>query len=558
MHALRLLSTASALVFGASLAIAPGVAAPVAATLPTTPTVEFDKDNYAREMTLIFYAITDPARTRTVWISCNGGTDRSDPVPFAARLLVSLDLPGCEGYGLKTVDVQVEEADHTPVLWGQVTPGITPKMTIEMPLPATTGHSFTFRARYPADYALPAGSMCRYEFRWGNDKSLLHNEYDETFGALGFDAHAVGGNCPTWTFTLPWVPYRQFELYLSVGTVSGDSSEWGDSYHVRFRADEDGTGRRITASNLPLAQVLPDTYTPIVGESVTYTRYLVGGAAAGTNSVWRAWLGSGDNPRVWEKYGGSTLTITPAVTGDLLVSWQRMSGLFFYAMYDPPVRHRDRYRPNTSAPVQRIGTGAVGATIPVKITWDGSDRGWGIAKYQLDRSVDGGAWKRITSAKVKEKVQALLPGHSYRFRVRAIDKYGNTGHWDYGPTFRPRVAEDGSSATTYSPAWVRVPDATARGGSLRESGVAGSGARFTFTGRDVAWIAERGPGHGKAKVYVDGKFVTTVDLQAAAEAPARLVFRKHWGTRATHTVRVVVLGTAGRPLVDVDGFVVLR
>ncbi len=559
MHARRTPRAFVGAALALTLLVTPGLVSPVEAKTPTTPTVDFDKNNYARDMTLIFYAIPDPGGARTVVISCDGGAHASDPYPFASRFVVSLDLPGCEGYGLKTVSVQVF-ADTTSIFYGQVTPGINARMTLGMPDPAITGHPFTFTFAYPADYSLPTGSMCRYEFRWGNDRSLLQNDYDETFGALGFDAHAVSGTCPTWTFRLPWVPYRQFELYVTVGTPEEDGEiAFGGGAHVRFDAAQDGTERRITSSNLPIAQVLPSTYTPIVGNPVTYTRYLIGGASAGSSSVWRAWLGSGDNPDVWEVHGGSTLTITPRRAGNLVVGWQRMSGLFFYAMYDPPVRYRDSYRPTTTTPRQHVGSGAAGgASVPATITWDGSDRGWGIAKYQLDRSADGGAWKRVVSAKVKTTTQSLVAGHAYRYRVRAIDKYGNVGRWQYGPTFRVRMAGDASTAIRYTPAWTIVADATARGGSLRESVVAGSAARFTFSGRDLAWIAERGPGHGKAKVYVDGELSKTVDLAATADAPARIVFRKHWSARGIHTIRVVVSGTAGRPTVGVDGFIVLR
>jgi hypothetical protein len=103
-----------------------------------------------------------------------------------------------------------------------------------------------------------------------------------------------------------------------------------------------------------------------------------------------------------------------------------------------------------------------------------------------------------------------------------------------------------------------VADATARGGTIREASAATSQATFAFTGRDVAWIAERGPGHGIAKVYVDGALAATVDLDATVDAPARVVFRRLWSTKADHTVRIVVQGTAERPIVSVDGFAVLR
>jgi hypothetical protein len=157
-----------------------------------------------------------------------------------------------------------------------------------------------------------------------------------------------------------------------------------------------------------------------------------------------------------------------------------------------------------------------------------------LRKFQLDRSTDGGAWKRILSAKVKTLTQSLVPGHSYRYRVRAIDKYGNIGYWDYGPTFRPRITEDASTAITYSAAWAPVADATARGGSLHESAAAGSVARYRFTGRDVAWIAERGPGHGRARVYLDGVLVATVDLAATTDAPACVSRSASTGQPARH------------------------
>jgi hypothetical protein len=74
----------------------------------------------------------------------------------------------------------------------------------------------------------------------------------------------------------------------------------------------------------------------------------------------------------------------------------------------------------------------------------------------------------------------------------------------------------------------------------------------------VGWIAERGPGHGKGKVYVDGVYITTVDLFAAAAQPRTIVFARHWSSVGTHVVRIVNQATTGRPLIDVDGVAVLH
>ena len=66
---------------------------------------------------------------------------------------------------------------------------------------------------------------------------------------------------------------------------------------------------------------------------------------------------------------------------------------------------------------------------------------------------------------------------------------------------------------------------------------------------------DRGPGHGKAKVYVDGVLIRTVDLNASLDAPRRMIFRRHWSTVGSHTVKIVVSGTG---VVGLDAFVVLR
>ena len=534
-------------------ALAAGVLPAAAqAAAPTVSIIQNDTD--VRQAKLKFSGITDTG-TVTVTLSCDGLLTESDALPYAATMTVSLDLPGCEGYGVFDLWVTVYD-DGSTLLQESGGVSISPKLTIEMPTPAETGHTFTFRPRYPDDYQAPADAWCRYEFRWGNDQSLLNN-YDETFGALGFDARVVDGNCPTWTFTLPWVPYPQFELYLSVGRISAQESEWWDDAYARFDAAVEGTNPRITASNLPMAQVLPSTYTPIVGQPITYTRYLIAGAKPGSSSTWTAWQGQGDHPNVWHQEGGATFTITPREPGDVVVQWQRMSGSFLYAMFDPPVRYRDRIRPTTTAPIAKV-SGGVGTTVPVTLTWTGRDVGWGIARYQLERSLDGGAWKRLLSSRTKTLTQALMPGHAYRYRVRAIDQYGNVGAWTYGGTFRPTLIADGAAAVRYGGSWQVAADPSATGGALHESDAAGAWARLTFTGRAFAWIAERGPGHGRARVYVDGALLTTVDLTATADSPLGLVVRKAWTTAGQHVVKIVVVGTPGRPTVDVDGFVVLR
>jgi hypothetical protein len=52
--------------------------------------------------------------------------------------------------------------------------------------------------------------------------------------------------------------------------------------------------------------------------------------------------------------------------------------------------------------------------------------------------------------------------------------------------------------------------------------------------------------------------VATISLRTPSAAYKRLVFARSWGRSATHTIRIVVLGTAGHPRVDLDTFLIIR
>jgi hypothetical protein len=111
---------------------------------------------------------------------------------------------------------------------------------------------------------------------------------------------------------------------------------------------------------------------------------------------------------------------------------------------------------------------------------------------------------------------------------------------------------------TYRGSWRIARNRHLVGGSAHWSTAAGARARFRFTGRQVAWVAAVGPGRGKARVYVDGRYATTVNLHATVSGTRRVVFTRSWATSGIHSIRVEVVGTPRHARVDVDGFVTLR
>jgi hypothetical protein len=217
----------------------------------------------------------------------------------------------------------------------------------------------------------------------------------------------------------------------------------------------------------------------------------------------------------------------------------------------------DNVAPSATNPKLAPRTGAsqtFGGHLPVRLSWTGSDNLSGIARYQVARQFDGGAWSSPWTVTTPNSYLLVAPWHDYRFRVRPIDYAGNVGAWRYGNTVRFRRFEDDSAKVKYSISWHTTVDGPWWDGVAQQSWKSGSWARFTITGRSFAWIGLRAPDRGRAAIYVNGAYVTTVDLYAASQQPWAIAWSKTWAISATRTIEIRVLGTPGRPKIEVDGF----
>ena len=221
----------------------------------------------------------------------------------------------------------------------------------------------------------------------------------------------------------------------------------------------------------------------------------------------------------------------------------------------------DTTAPTVAAPNHAPALGkTVGTTgiVPTTVTWSASDAS-GIAAYQLYVSTNGGAWTSVAlaSATARSATLNLTPGNRYVFTVRAKDGAGNWSGWKYGVAITPANLGDASNAMTYSSGWTRYSRTYATNGTMTSSPRAGARASVKFTGRAFGWVATKYAGAGKARLYLDGVLQGTWDLYSASTLPRRTV--ASWqGAYGTHTVTIEVLGTSGRPAVDVDSFVILR
>lgn len=251
-----------------------------------------------------------------------------------------------------------------------------------------------------------------------------------------------------------------------------------------------------------------------------------------------------------------TLTATAAGSGAVTVQGRGVVGSV------PVVVVADTFAPAASAPVSSLPVDeTIGSSVPLDVRWSAAtDRGTGVASYELELRTDGGAWKTVAlpSPTALAVTPSLLRNRTYQFRLRAIDEVGNASAWKNGRSFRLAVAPETTRALRFvRGTWSRSTSVSYDGRQARTTRTTEAVARFTFTGTGFAWVSARSPVRGIAHVSVDGGAPVTVDLYRATSIARQMVLARTWSSSGTHTVVITAVGTAGHPRVDIDAFVVL-
>lgn len=222
----------------------------------------------------------------------------------------------------------------------------------------------------------------------------------------------------------------------------------------------------------------------------------------------------------------------------------------------------DLTKPTTRGPVKAgyvAGTTMSGSFVTLRATWPAAtDTGTGVGSYRVWVSKDGHSY---TLAGAPTGLSFSIPaanGHSYRFRVYAVDRAGNAGKSFYSATTRVAAYQETSRSVRYAGTWATSKSTLYYGGAAKATSKKGNATALTFTGRSVAWTSLLAPTRGSANVYVDGRLISTVNLYSLSTTARRIVFARTWTTSGTHTIKVIVRGTAGHPRVDLDAFFVLR
>jgi hypothetical protein len=208
-------------------------------------------------------------------------------------------------------------------------------------------------------------------------------------------------------------------------------------------------------------------------------------------------------------------------------------------------------------------TGRAKGTIPARIAWTAA-RDLGTVTYEVAWQANGStAWHGVTLANPGSSSAIIaLPAGTFRVRVRASDALGHAGSWRTGSWFTLRRLEESASAIRLVKGFRRVTASGASGGRLATATRAGSTISAKVSATSIAWVGVRGPDRGRARVYLDGRLVATVDLYAPTRSDAVIVWRRSFSKAATHVLRIVATGTHARgssaSRVDVDALLLAR
>jgi len=219
---------------------------------------------------------------------------------------------------------------------------------------------------------------------------------------------------------------------------------------------------------------------------------------------------------------------------------------------DPPVVDAPSIRLTTTSGIPSSG-------VPVYVAWSLKSSLNGVARYDLQLEVGSGSWvTRRLSSSTSTSFRATLPSATNdRFRVRAVDRSGRVGAWVYSPTIRASSISDGSSMLQWSGTWAKVGSSSYLGGYLHSTNHDGPSASVSFSGSSIAWVGPVGPTRGKAKVYLDGAYVATIDAYRSSFVARRMLFARNVAD-GPHSLTITALGTSGHPTVAIDNVYLLN
>lgn len=191
-------------------------------------------------------------------------------------------------------------------------------------------------------------------------------------------------------------------------------------------------------------------------------------------------------------------------------------------------------------------------TAALKVAADGTSAGL-VRRDTAPFSMLGVTWVE-PSARVTGTIEARARNAEHGTWSKWLRLDGNTASASVSGT--PVILQETSA--TRSGTWTAKSSTSYLGGKAYGSSTKNASLTWTFTGRSAALVVSRAATSGQVYVYVDGKKTATVDLRSTTTKYRDAIWTNTWTTAAKHTVKIVVVGTGGRPTVTTDGLVYLN
>ncbi|MBQ1098060.1 peptidoglycan recognition protein [Streptomyces sp. b94] len=203
----------------------------------------------------------------------------------------------------------------------------------------------------------------------------------------------------------------------------------------------------------------------------------------------------------------------------------------------------------TTKPALALRTGTVNTTaVPTTLSWKAADSA-ALKEVRLTAPVAKTYGPATASAS-----HTAPSGTARTWNMTAYDYAGNTASASVIAT--PVILQE--TAAIKSGTWTTKSSSSYLGGKSYSSASKNASLTWTFTGRSAAWVVSRASTSGQAYVYVDGTKVATIDLKSSTTKYREALWAKTWSSSTKHTVKIVVVGTAGRPAITTDGLVYIK
>jgi hypothetical protein len=249
-----------------------------------------------------------------------------------------------------------------------------------------------------------------------------------------------------------------------------------------------------------------------------------------------------------DEFGGGPL----GASATAYVQWQAADGT--WSTPTSSTVHVDQTIPEVAPLTYGFTTGTAGYTAPVNVAWTITETESGVGAIELNQTrqypTPNESLTLRYAASATSTTRRLVLGGQYGFHQVVFDRAGNRGE-SAQESMRTRVAGGTAIGT-----WRTESSSSFLSRSTRYSSSRGARMTYTFTGRAIAFVSTKASNRGKAEIYLDGQLRATIDLRSSTTRYRQIVWTARV-TPGTHTVQVRVLGTAGRPRVDVDAFLSL-